>query len=76
MNSTWFKGYKTAEKEARKKELLSYKNAFEELTKVLEKEFEESVPDYNNPSWSHSQADVNGANRKLRQVLDLINLKD
>lgn len=70
----WFKGLKTkAEKDARRKELKSFKTAFEALWEVLEG-FEEAAPDYNNPSWSHKQADVNGANRKLRQVQKMMDV--
>ena len=77
MDHRWFKGLTgSEEKEARKKELRSYKNAFRELSELLQDDFEESVPDYDNPSWSHKQADVNGANRKLKQILKLIEIKD
>ncbi len=74
MNTKWIKGHSNQEK--RKKEILSYRNAFDELTLLLTKEFEEVSPDYDCPSWSHKQADVNGANRKLKQILDLINIKE
>jgi hypothetical protein len=76
MDHRWFKGVPSDQKEARRKELLSYRNAFDELSQLLEEEFEESVPDYDCPSWSHKQADVNGANRKLKQILKLIKTKD
>lgn len=74
MQTIWTKGFK--DKEARKKEILSYRNAFDALKEVLEKEYEESVPDYDCPSWSHKQADINGANRKLRQIINLITVKE
>lgn len=74
MDSRWFKNAK--DKEARKKELMSYRNAFQELTKLLEEDFVESTPDYSNPSWAYEQADANGANRKLRQILKLIDIKE
>jgi len=74
MQTIWLKGYK--DKEARKKEILSYRNAYDTLREVLEKEYEESVPDYDCPSWSHKQADVNGANRKLREIISLISVKE
>lgn len=76
MNTRWFKNISTSKKEARKKEILSYRNAFDELRKLLEEDLEEYVPDYSVPSWSHKQADVNGANRKLRQIIDLITIKE
>ena len=54
---------------------MSYRNAFDALRQMIESDFEEAPPDYNNPSWSHKQADVNGANRKLKQVLKLMDIK-
>lgn len=74
MQTIWLKGCK--DKEARKKEILSYRNAYDTLREVLEKEYEESAPDYDCPSWSHKQADVNGANRKLREIINLITVKE
>lgn len=76
MHSAWLKGIPQKDKDARRKEILAYRNAFDELKKLLEEEFEETVPDYDNPSWSHKQADVNGANRKLQQIINLITIKE
>ena len=76
MNTRWLKGFTAAQKTKRKKEILGYRNAFDELRKLLEEDFEDHVPDYDTPSWSHKQADVNGANRKLRQIIDLITIKE
>lgn len=75
MNTKWLKGFKGEALEKRKKELASYKNAFQALEKLLREDFFEegkSIADYDSPSWSHKQADMNGANRKLRSVLSLI----
>ena len=74
MDSRWLKGLTGDEKEARRKEITSYKNAFQALTELLEKSFEESKADYDCPSWSHKQADQNGANRKLQEILKLIKI--
>lgn len=78
MDSRWFKDSRTKEdKEARKKELLSYRNAFQELSELLEKEFiHEDGPDYTNSSWAYEQADRNGHNRAIRKIIKLINTKD
>ena len=78
MKEVWFKDCKNAqEKEKRKKELLSYRNAFESLSEVLiNMEERTGTWDYNCPSWSHKQADQNGANRMLHKIIDLIKLKD
>jgi hypothetical protein len=76
MDSRWFRGVPPDEKEKRKKELLAHRSAFELLAEVLEREFEEGAPNYDCPSWSHKQADRNGANRKLQSILSLINIKE
>lgn len=74
MHSAWFKGHK--DKEARKKELRSYKTGFDEAIALLKEHFEETVPDYDEPSWAYHQADHNGANRKLQQVIKLLTIED
>lgn len=75
MHSIWFKWKR--DKEARAKEVESYRQAFEALEEVLRKEFENpKPPDYSSPSWAYEQADHNGANRMLRKVLAIIDLKD
>lgn len=77
MNQKWLKGYRTPdEQESRKAELRGYRTAFGALKELLEGMGEQSHPDYNNPSWSHAQADVNGANRKLREIINLISLAE
>ena len=77
MDSRWFKGKTKGEaKEARKKDVQSFRRAFGELTELLKEEFEDTpTPDYNNPSWAYKQADINGANRMLRQIMKLIDIK-
>ena len=76
MDTRWLKGLSGDEREARKKEIQGYRNAFDALRELLEEDFEESVIDYDCPSWSHKQADQNGANRKLRQIIKLIMIKE
>ncbi len=77
MDTRWLKGFTPVEYDDRKKKVASYKNAFEDLRELLERELEDiPVPDYNNPSWAYKQADINGANRKLKEIIKLITLKD
>lgn len=74
MDSRWFKECSSPEeKELRKKELKSYRNAFEALDKLLDGAEEGILVKYDDPSWSHKQADINGANRKLREIRKLLN---
>ena len=77
MQSRWFKGITNAEeKEKRRQEVLGYRNAFDALKEILVEDFEEGTPDYNSPSWAYEQADRNGANRMLKRVLTLIEIKE
>jgi hypothetical protein len=77
MDTRWLKGFDPDQYENRKKEVASHKNAFKLLVELLEKELEDHpVPDYNNPSWAYKQADINGANRKLKEIIKLITIKD
>ena len=76
MQAVWLKGLKGEEREKRIKEILAYRNAFNALKELLGDQYEESVPDYDCPSWSHKQADVNGANRMLRKIINLITIEE
>ena len=74
MQVIWTKGLKGEDKKKRTEEIKSYKNAFDALQEILEEE--KSTPDYDCPSWSHKQADQNGYNRAIREVIKLITIKD
>lgn len=77
MDSRWLKGIPEEDKEARRKEFLSYRTAFEALRELLvELEETPESPDYNSAGWAYHAADIAGANRKLRQVLKLIDHKE
>ena len=73
MQAVWFKGHK--DKEARRKEVLSYQNAFNELSTILEQNYQkkESVRDYN-PGWEYKQIAVNEYNAVLNEILTLLKL--
>lgn len=73
MLQVWFKGHK--DKDARKKELLSYRNAFQALEEILTEE-ENTLADYESPSWAYIQADRNGYNRAIRHVRKLLDIKE
>ncbi len=76
MKTIWFKGLSQAEKEDRKKFLLSHKQTFDTLKEVLENGFHKVDPNYDNASWAYKQADVNGANRMLQDIINLIDIKE
>jgi len=56
----------------KEKAFKAHRSAFDDLTELLEGMFEKDEVDYTIPSWSHAQADRNGANRKLQSIIDLI----
>ena len=76
MDTRWYKGFNKDKKakDKRTAEILSYRNAYDALKEVLEDQFEESTPDYKNPSWAYEQADVNGRNQMLKKVINLITI--
>ncbi len=62
-----------AEKEKLKRSILSVPDVWERLESLcVEKRRVNEVPDYNCPSWAYKQADMNGYNRALNEILELI----
>lgn len=76
MLSVWVKGYKTEEKEKRKSEVLGYRNAFDDLKRILEQEYKRknAVRDYEVPNWELRQVSVNEYNQVLDDIFKLITL--
>ena len=74
MQSAWLKGAK--DKEKRKQEVLGYRNAFDDLKRILEQEYKKkpSVRDYETPNWEYRQVAINEYNQVLDDVLKLITL--
>jgi hypothetical protein len=75
MQAVWLKGVKAEERERRKAEVLSYRNAFDDLREILERNYlkKESVRDYS-PGWEYKQIGVNEYNAALDDLLNLIDL--
>jgi hypothetical protein len=75
MHSAWMKGIK--DKEARREEVMAFRNAFDELKAILERDFKkkENVRDYSDPQWVHTQIAVNEYNQSLEDLLKLITIK-
>jgi hypothetical protein len=75
MQAIWLKGVKAEERERRKAEVLSYRNAFDDLREILERNYlkKESVRDYS-PGWEYKQISVNEWNSALDAIIDLIDL--
>jgi hypothetical protein len=76
MLSTWIKGLKAEAKEKRISEVMGYKNAFDDLKEILEKEFKKKpcVRDYEIPNWEIRQVAVNEYNQAVDDLIKLITL--
>lgn len=74
MDSRWTKGLSGEDKEKRVKEIKRHKVFLDEVVEMLSKELEEGTPDYESPSWAYHQADRNGANRKLKQIIKILTI--
>lgn len=75
MQAVWLRGVKDSEREQRKKEVLSYRNAFDDLREILEQHYvrKEAVRDYS-PGWEYKQIAVNEYNAVLDDLLNLIDI--
>ena len=75
MQSIWLRGVDNKDRERRKAEVLSYRNAFDDLREILERNYlkKESVRDYS-PGWEYKQIGVNEYNAALDDLLNLIDL--
>ena len=75
MQAVWLKGVKGEDRERRKAEVLSYRNAFDDLREILERNYlkKEAVRDYS-PGWEYKQIAHNEYNAALDDLLNLIDL--
>ena len=74
MDIRWLKGCKTnAEKEERKRTVLSYRNSFEDLTEIMETMRRKPANrDYSSPGWQYQQIAANEFNAALDEIIKLI----
>ena len=74
MKSVFFKGH--PDKEQRLKELASYRNAFDDLKDILQREYRKKpVREYSDPNWVARQIAVNEYNQVLDDIINLITLE-
>ena len=75
MQAVWLRGVKDSERERRKQEVLSYRNAFDDLREILEQHYvrKEAVRDYS-PGWEYKQIANNEYNAALDDLINLIDL--
>jgi|TARA_R110000824_G_scaffold125014_1_gene283911 hypothetical protein len=76
MQTVWLRGVPQEDKDRRRSEVLGYKNAFDDLKEILEREYKKkiSVRDYEVPNWEQRQIAANEYNAVLDDILKLINL--
>lgn len=73
MQAVWFRNAKTKEdKEKVKQDIALAYNAFKHLTNLLNSKKKKYPSDYNEANWAYHQADVNGYNRAIEEILTLI----
>ena len=78
MDHRWYKGFRTAaDKEAREKQLQSFRPAFNELIDFLEEHIKRkpAVRDYETTNWVERQIAVNEYNQALDDLIKLIKEK-
>lgn len=81
LKTTWTQSIRDPEEKVKfEQHVLSSQKVLDKLreivyNKVLDGE-KVKVVDYDNPSWSHRQADLNGYVRGLREVIELLTFGD
>ena len=78
MKTTWFTNLPKDQQEGFKKQINASRDVLERLKEILEAKQTEVVlsTDYDNPSWAYKQADRNGYDRALTEVINLITMKE
>jgi len=78
MKLSWFNNLPKDKQEDFKKQVRSARDVLERLEQILQEKKTEVVlsTDYDNPSWAFRQADRNGYDRALTEVINLINMKE
>jgi hypothetical protein len=64
------------EQDGFKKEVKSAKNVLDKLEQIVNSKIKEIViaNDYDSPSWAYKQADRNGYNRALTEIINILHL--
>lgn len=75
MQSDWLAGYKEKDRKARKERIKSFREAFRELDKILEKKKKAAVRDYG-PGFTEKQIAVNEWNAAVETLQTLLNVED
>jgi len=76
VKTIWFMDLPKDEQEGFKKQVKSAKDVLEKLEQIVKHKIKEIVvsDDYDSPSWAFKQADRNGYNRALTEIINILNL--
>lgn len=76
MKTIWFMDLPKDEQEGFKKEVKSAKGVLDKLEQIVNSKIKEIViaNDYDSPSWAYKQADRNGYNRALTEIINILHL--
>lgn len=74
MKTIWFMDLPKDQQEGFKKQVNSAKDVLEKLEQIIRDKTKEITlsDDYDSPSWAYKQADRNGYNRALTEVLNIL----
>jgi hypothetical protein len=74
MKTIWFMDLPKDQQDGFKRQITSAKDVLEKLEEIVKSKMKEVVlsEDYDNPSWAYKQADRNGYNRALTEVLNIL----
>ncbi len=76
MKTIWFMDLPKDEQDGFKREIKSAKNVLDKLEQIVQNRIKEIVitNDYDSPSWAYKQADRNGYNRALTEIINILHL--
>ena len=80
VNEAWLTGLNPKEREEMKNFIVANEKVLDKLKEILYnivvKKEEVKLDDYNNPSWSHKQAHLNGEQALARKMLEVLTIKE
>jgi len=82
MKAAWYKDLGSSpsadQKRERNRELESHKSTLDRIYNILKDRLDYTIPssDYEDTAWAYKQADRNGYNRAIKEVLDLVNIEN
>jgi hypothetical protein len=76
VKTIWFMDLPKDEQDGFKREVKSAKNVLDKLEQIVQNRIKEIVitNDYDSPSWAYKQADRNGYNRALTEIINILHL--